>query len=102
MELPLRRLFFSGDSGYGERFADICQRYGPFDWVTLDSVQYGSRWAHLHMNPEQAVQAANDLGAHAFMPVHVGRFTLVPITGTSRSVVWSRPARAEMTHCGHQ
>lgn len=76
LETPEQRLFFSGDSGYGNHFADIGQRYGPFDWVTLDSGQYDPRWAHLHMNPEQAAQAANDLGTDALTPAHVGRFTL--------------------------
>ena len=71
-----RRLFFSGDSGYGTHFADIGKRYGPFDWVTLDSGQYDPRWAHLHMNPEEAARAAEDLGARALTPSHVGRFTL--------------------------
>lgn len=78
LETAQRRLFFSGDSGYGDHFADIGRRYGPFDWVTLDSGQYDPRWAHLHMNPEQAAQAAKDLGAGALTPAHVGRFTLAP------------------------
>lgn len=76
LESLQRRLFFSGDSGYGGHFADIGKRYGPFDWVTLDSGQYDPRWALLHMNPEEAAQAAGDLGARAFTPSHVGRFTL--------------------------
>lgn len=46
--------------------------------MTLDSGQYDPRWAHLHMNPEQAAQAANDLGTDALTPAHVGRFTLAP------------------------
>jgi len=78
LETAQRQIFFSGDSGYGEHFADIGQRHGPFDWVSLDSGQYDPRWAHLHMNPEQAAQAATDLGANALTPAHVGRFTLAP------------------------
>jgi len=78
LETPQRRLFFSGDSGYGDHFADIGRRYGPFDWATLDSGQYDPRWAHLHMNPEQAAQAAKDMGTGALSPSHVGRFTLAP------------------------
>ncbi|EZQ17110.1 MBL fold metallo-hydrolase [Pseudomonas sp. G11-1] len=78
LETPLQRLFFSGDSGYGDHFTDIGQRYGPFEWVTLDSGQYDPRWAYLHMNPEQAAQAASDLGTDALTPAHVGRFTLAP------------------------
>jgi len=71
-----RRLFFSGDSGYSPHFAEIGERYGPFDWVALDSGQYDPRWALVHMNPEQAAQAAEDLRANAFTPGHVGRFSI--------------------------
>jgi len=71
-----RRIFFSGDSGYGPHFAEIGEKYGPFDWVTLDSGQYDPRWAFVHMNPEQAAQAADELQAKAFTPAHVGRFSI--------------------------
>jgi len=71
-----RRIFFSGDSGYAEHFAEIGEKYGPFDWVTLDSGQYDLRWAFVHMNPEQSAQAADDLYAKAFTPAHVGRFSI--------------------------
>lgn len=78
METAQRRIFLSGDSGYGTHFADIGKRYGPFDWAALDTGQYDPRWAHLHMNPEEAAQAAVDLGTSALTPAHVGRFTLAP------------------------
>ncbi|KAF1018815.1 MAG: hypothetical protein GAK30_03476 [Paracidovorax wautersii] len=75
---PARRLFFSGDSGYGPHFADIGQRYGPFDWIALDTGQYDPRWANVHMNHEQAAQAAQDLQTRAFTPGHIGRFSIAP------------------------
>jgi len=73
---PNKRLFFSGDSGYGPHFADIGSKFGAFDWVTLDSGQYDPRWQFVHMNPEQSAAAAFDLQAKAFTPAHVGRFSL--------------------------
>ncbi|MFA7944750.1 MBL fold metallo-hydrolase [Pseudomonas brenneri] len=75
---PQRRIFFSGDSGYAPHFAEIGRRYGPFDWVGLDTGQYDPRWANVHMNPEQAAQAAEDLQARAFTPGHAGRFSISP------------------------
>lgn len=72
------RLFFSGDSGYAPHFAEIGGRYGPFDWVALDAGQYDPRWANVHMNPEEAAQAASDLRARVLMPSHVGRFSIAP------------------------
>lgn len=62
---PRRRVFFSGDSGYGPHFADIGGRFGGFDAVMLDCGQYDRQWAFMHMTPEEAAQAAEDLGARA-------------------------------------
>lgn len=71
-----RQLYFSGDSGYGEHFSEIGQRFGGFDLVALDHGQYDPRWEHIHMTPEQAAQAAEDLNATTLIPGHVGKFTL--------------------------
>jgi len=71
-----RRLFFSGDSGYGPHFREIGKSFGPFDLVALDCGQYDERWAYIHMNPEEAVMAAADLEARSLLPAHVGRFTI--------------------------
>ena len=75
---PERRYFFSGDSGYGPHFAEIGRRLGPFDFAALDAGQYDPRWANVHMNPEQAAQAAEDLRTHVLVQAHVGRFTIAP------------------------
>lgn len=76
LETARRKIYFSGDGGYGRHFADIGRRHGPFDLVLLDSGQYNVKWPHVHMFPEQAAQAAEDLGACSFMPAHIGRFCL--------------------------
>jgi L-ascorbate metabolism protein UlaG (beta-lactamase superfamily) len=76
LEAPQRRLFFSGDSGYGPHFREIGERFGGFDLVALDMGQYDERWAHIHMFPEQAAQAAADLRAKAVLPAHIGRFSI--------------------------
>lgn len=76
LESADRRLFFSGDSGYGPHFAEIGQRFDGFDFVALDSGQYDERWANIHMTPEEAVAAANDLQARALLPAHIGRFSI--------------------------
>lgn len=76
LESPERRIFFSGDSGYGPHFAEIGRRFGGFDLAVLDSGQYDRRWANIHMLPEEAAQAAEELQAAAMMPAHVGRFAI--------------------------
>ena len=76
LETSQRRLFFSGDSGYGPHFKEIGERFDGFDLVALDMGQYDRRWANIHMFPEQAAQAAQDLRAKALLPAHVGRFSI--------------------------
>lgn len=76
LETQQRKLFFSGDSGYGPHFREIGKRFGGFDLVALDMGQYDKRWAYIHMFPEQAAQAAEDLQGKALLPAHVGRFTI--------------------------
>ncbi|MBR9856476.1 MAG: MBL fold metallo-hydrolase [Gammaproteobacteria bacterium] len=71
-----RRLFFSGDSGYGAHFAAIGEALGPFDLAVLDSGQYDDAWRYVHMNPEDAARAAQDLNAAALLPAHVGKFSI--------------------------
>ncbi|AYC18476.1 hypothetical protein DZA65_01583 [Dickeya dianthicola] len=70
------RLFFSGDSGYGEHFRHIGERFGPFSLAFVENGQYNHRWPDSHMHPEQTVQAAQDLRARLFMPIHWGMFAL--------------------------
>ena len=76
LETADRRIFFSGDTGYGPHFSEIGEAFGGFDRVLLDCGQYDPRWSYIHMTPEEASQAARDLGAEALIPAHVGRFTI--------------------------
>ena len=71
-----RRIFFSGDSGYGPHFKELARRFGGFDLVSLDMGQYDARWSTIHMTPDEAAQAAVELQAKALLPAHVGRFSI--------------------------
>lgn len=73
---PARKLMLGGDSGYGKHFKEIGGRFGGFDFVALDSGQYNDDWPYVHMTPEEASQAAQDLNAKTLMPAHAGKFTL--------------------------
>lgn len=73
---PDRAIFYSGDSGYGPHFAEIGELFNGFDLALIDCGQYDSRWAYIHMTPEEARQAARDIGARALQPAHVGRFAI--------------------------
>jgi N-acyl-phosphatidylethanolamine-hydrolysing phospholipase D len=73
-----RRIFFAGDTGYHPDFGRIAQRYGPFDVALLPIGAYEPRWfmRHVHMNPEEAVDAFRALDAGVMVPIHWGTFKL--------------------------
>lgn len=70
------RLFFSGDTGYFDGFAEIGRRFGPFDVTMLETGAYNANWAFVHMQPEQTVQAHKDLRGRWLLPIHNGTFDL--------------------------
>ncbi len=76
LESSTRRILFSGDTGYGPHFKDLARRFGGFDLAALDMGQYDPRWPYLHMTPEEASQAAEELQAKMLLPAHVGRFNI--------------------------
>ncbi|GAA0877221.1 MBL fold metallo-hydrolase [Algoriphagus jejuensis] len=69
-------IYFSGDSGYGPHFREIGEKFGPFDFAMLECGQYNENWTDIHMAPEETAQAAVDLDAKVFMPIHWAAFTL--------------------------
>ena len=75
-------IFFSGDSGYSSHFKEIGEKEGPFSFAMLECGQYNEMWPDVHMFPEQTAQAAVDLGAKQFMPIHWGAFKIAMHTWT--------------------
>ncbi|MDR1039665.1 MAG: MBL fold metallo-hydrolase [Deltaproteobacteria bacterium] len=71
-----RKIFYSGDSGYGPHFMEAGDRLGPFDLGLLDAGQYDFAWPEIHMTPEEALTAALDLRLRRYMPVHLGKFAI--------------------------
>ena len=70
------QIFLSGDSGYGEHFKKIHEKYGDFDLAVMECGQYNVRWPSIHSFPEQTVQEAIDVGAKLAIPVHWGAIVL--------------------------
>lgn len=75
---PAHRVYFSGDTGFGEHFREIGDRLGPFDLSLLKIGSYGpgQNWLDIHMDPEQAVEGHILLKAKRMLPVHWGTFNL--------------------------
>lgn len=71
-----RRIFFSGDTGYFDGFKRIGEQYGPFDLTLMETGAYNVDWPHVHMQPEQTLQAHIDLKGRWLLPIHNGTFDL--------------------------
>ncbi|MEJ3746254.1 MBL fold metallo-hydrolase [Actinomycetes bacterium KLBMP 9797] len=89
-----QRLFYSGDTGYFDGFAEIGKAHGPFDASLMAIGAYGPAWPDIHLNPEQAVQAHLDLSGGLLIPVHWATFNLAIHAWTEPAdLVW-REAKA--------
>jgi L-ascorbate metabolism protein UlaG (beta-lactamase superfamily) len=73
---PTKKIYIGADSGYDSHFKTIGEKFGPFDVAILENGQYNKYWRHIHMMPEEVVQAAQELKAKKLLPVHWGKFSL--------------------------
>ncbi|MGH3621581.1 MAG: MBL fold metallo-hydrolase [Sciscionella sp.] len=72
------RVHHAGDSGYGPAFAEIGRRYPGIEVTMMPIGAYAPRWfmRSVHMDPDEAVAAADDLGARRLAGMHWGTFVL--------------------------
>ncbi|NUQ21029.1 MAG: MBL fold metallo-hydrolase [Gemmatimonadaceae bacterium] len=77
------KVFFAGDTGRHPEFGAIARRLGPFDVALMPIGAYEPRWfmRPVHMNAEEAVEAAVELTAPGgeppiMMGIHWGTFRL--------------------------
>ena len=73
---PKRKVYYTGDGGYGEHFKTIGEKFGGFDLMLGENGQYNMAWHAIHMLPEETAQAASDVGAKMLLPAHGGKFAL--------------------------
>ncbi|MEH0932501.1 MBL fold metallo-hydrolase [Micromonospora sp. CPCC 205558] len=71
-----RKVFYTGDSGYFDGYAEIGAEHGPFDVTLMQIGAYDRAWPTIHMFPEEAVSAHLDLRGGLFVPVHWATFNL--------------------------
>jgi L-ascorbate metabolism protein UlaG (beta-lactamase superfamily) len=73
-----RRIYFAGDTGFGEHFAQIRERFGAPRLALLPIGAYLPRWfmSPVHMDPDEAVRAHRILGANLSIAIHHGTFQL--------------------------
>ena len=77
---PAKKLWFGGDTGYGEVFREIGERAGPFDLALVGIGAYEPRiiMEASHATPEEGVKIARDIGAKAAVGMHWGSIMLTP------------------------
>jgi L-ascorbate metabolism protein UlaG (beta-lactamase superfamily) len=71
-----RRVFISGDTGYGEHFRDIGEKHGPFDIAFFEIDAWNPGWPKSHLFPAEVIRAYQDVRAVSLVPVHWGVFDL--------------------------
>ena len=59
-------VYFAGDTGYSDVFKDIKTRFGAIDICLMPISAWFQR--HVHLAPEDAICAAQDLGCGEFIP----------------------------------
>ena len=70
------RVFFSGDTGLTDEYAQTRERLGPFDLVMLEVGAFHPAWGNIHLGPENALAAHALLGGGPLLPIHWGTFNL--------------------------
>jgi len=78
VEGPSHRFYHAGDTGYFAGLAEIGRRFGPLHLAALPIGAYLPRamMRHVHVTPEEAVQAALDARAERVLGMHWGTFDL--------------------------
>ena len=73
---PNRRIFYSGDGGYGPHIKQIGELLQGVDLAIMENGQYDKNWPYIHMMPEEVALAAEELNAKALLPGHSGKFSI--------------------------
>ena len=75
---PSGKIYFGGDTGYGPHFRTLRDKHGGFKLAFIPIGAYEPRWfmAPVHLNPEEAVLAHQELGSEKSVAIHHSTFQL--------------------------
>jgi N-acyl-phosphatidylethanolamine-hydrolysing phospholipase D len=75
-----KKIFFACDTGYGNIYKDLGQKYGPIDLSMINIGAYDFRpmfdKSIYHTTPEEALNIAQDLKSKKVLGTHWGTFVL--------------------------
>jgi L-ascorbate metabolism protein UlaG (beta-lactamase superfamily) len=71
-------VFFAGDTGYGQHFEHIKERFEEFRLSLIPIGAYEPRWfmKYMHIDPVEAVLVHQDLNSKYSLAIHFGTFKL--------------------------
>jgi len=78
IETPSGNIYFAGDTGFDQHFAEAGRTFGEFALALLPIGAYEPRWfmADVHLNPAEAVRAHKALNSRQSVAIHYGTFQL--------------------------
>ena len=78
LELEGHKIYFAGDTGYGDVFKEIGKRVGPIDVSLIPIGAYLPRWfmSPIHVSPKESVLIHQDVRSKHSIGMHFGTFAL--------------------------
>ncbi len=78
LEIDGYKIYFAGDTGYGDNFKAMGEQEGVIDLALIPIGAYKPEWfmSPIHISPDQAVQVHNDVNAKQSIAMHFGTFPL--------------------------
>lgn len=78
LHTSLGNIYFAGDTGYSGFISDIGNRFGPMHTSFIPIGAYKPRWfmEPIHLSPEDAVMAHQDLQSKHSIAMHFGTFPM--------------------------
>lgn len=76
LESKDKKIFLSGDGGYGMHFKAIGKKFKYIDFAFIENGQYNIKWAQVHSFPKESLQALKDLNVKKAMPIHNSKFKI--------------------------
>jgi L-ascorbate metabolism protein UlaG (beta-lactamase superfamily) len=97
IDSPEGRIYFAGDTAYGEHFRQVYARFGAPKVSLLPIGAYEPRWFmyRMHMNPDEAVRAHMDLHSEHSLAIHFG---LLDLAAESYEAPVNELATARVAH----
>lgn len=105
---PAGHVYFAGDTGWGQHFGQVRERFGTIRLALIPIGAYLPRWfmKPVHIDPSEAVDAHLALAATTSVPMHYGTFNLgddgetEPVEDLRRALAAKRVMNFEIVEFG--